>query len=217
MGQFAIGLHTCDQRAPGLAHGGLAGRTVQQALVHAPGKGIGVKTRAAGFLERIARRIQQAGAPQAVGLLAGEDFGGHFLELLFEAGRAGWLDGRYCEHADQAAHHPAVAAAPEDFFAVGLAFVEVGAVAVIEMLVFVVEVIRGAPPMVDGEIQIARIAGGDIQAEPAGGAMNSASHHDQRSWLPGVRNSSVPSRGLARMSSKRAFRGASIFGSRNWK
>lgn len=134
VGEFAVGLDAVGQRGPGFEDGGLEFGAIQESLVDAPGEAEGVKGGAAGFLEGIIHRIKQAGPPESIVLLAGEEGLGHFLELPdeFLARRMGGRDIR--DDAGEAGDDPAVAAAPEDFLAVGFEFIEVGAVAEIKMV-----------------------------------------------------------------------------------
>ena len=61
--QLAVGVNTSDQRRPRLADGGLKLCAVEQTLIYAPGQRVGVKAGAAGFLERITVRVEQARTP----------------------------------------------------------------------------------------------------------------------------------------------------------
>ena len=76
--------------------------------------------------------------------------------------------GEKLEHANQPAHHPAVAAAPEDLAAIGLAPREKGAVPEIEVLRRIVEVVGGLPPFLHREIEVGLLAGRGIEAHPRG-------------------------------------------------
>ena len=166
MRQFSIRVHAGHERRPGFAHRRLVFFAVEQPLIHAPSQRVGVKARAAGFLERITGRVQQARAPEAVGLLAGENFGGHVLEQLFKARTVGMVRGQILQHPHQTTHHPAIAAAPKYFLAVGFGLLEIGAVAEIQMFFFVVKIIRGAPPIGHGKGEIFFVPGGGVQTHP---------------------------------------------------
>src|SRR3984885_15631204 len=84
MRQFAWGVHAIDKGGPGFADRRLKSCAIEQALVHAPSERVGVETRAAGFLERITARVEQARMPQAVGLLITDNRLRHFLEQSLE-------------------------------------------------------------------------------------------------------------------------------------
>jgi hypothetical protein len=62
------------------------------------------------------------------------------------------------EDADETAHHPGVAPAPEGFRAVGFTFGEIGAVAVIEVLGGVVETAGRAPAVRDRKVEVTVVA-----------------------------------------------------------
>ena len=70
------------------------------------------------------------------------------------------------QHADQTAHHPAVATAPENLFAVGFLLFEKRAVAEKEMLVLVIKIIRRAPPVLHGKFQIMFVTRRGVKAHP---------------------------------------------------
>jgi len=98
MRAFAAGDDTADEGGPGFAQGGSAGRAIEEVGVNTPGEGLGVdapreglgaEAGAAGFLQREARGLEQAGAPEPVGLLAGEDLCGDFSKVGFEASAEG--------------------------------------------------------------------------------------------------------------------------------
>lgn len=72
------------------------------------------------------------------------------------------------QHVDEAAHHPAVAPAPEDFCPVGFALGEIGAVAVVEVLGRVVEIGGRAPPVRHRKIEVTLIARRGPEANPRG-------------------------------------------------
>ena len=98
VGAFAAGDDTADEGGPGFAQGGSVGRAIEEVGVNAPSEGLGVdapreglgaEAGAAGFLQREARGLEQAGAPEPVGLLAGEDLCGDFSKVGFEASAEG--------------------------------------------------------------------------------------------------------------------------------
>jgi hypothetical protein len=96
----------------------------EEAVVHAPGETEDKKAAAAGFAEGDLGRIAQAGTPEAVGRLGGEDGGGHRAETFFvEAARRG-IGRKVFEDEREAAVAPAVAAAPKGLFAGRRFFVE---------------------------------------------------------------------------------------------
>jgi hypothetical protein len=215
VGQLAVRLDLGVQGIPGAAHGRLVGRAVQQALVDAPGQRIREQAGAAGLLHRIAGRVEQAGAPQAVLLLQAHDLRGHLLELLLEA-RAGRVVRRQVlQGARQAGHHPAVAARPEHLGAVGFALVEVVAVAVVEVLGLVVQVVRSAPPLRDRVLEIALVAGGGVQAHPGGRSHEQGVAPRPAVLVAGFRELQRAFVRIARMPSNCARRGASISGWRS--
>ncbi len=168
MCELAIGIHAAGERRPCLAHRRFIGGAVKQSLIHAPGKTVGIKTGAAGFLERIAVWVEQTRAPEPVGLLAGENFFGHVLEQLLEAWTVGMICRQVLQHSHDAREHPAIAAAPENFLAICLGLFEIGAVAEVKMLVLVVEIIRRAPPVRHRKIQILLVTGRRIKPHPSG-------------------------------------------------
>src|SRR5208283_5280547 len=129
-----------------LAHRRLASRAVEQALIHAPRQSVNEHPGTAGFRHRIAVRVEQARAPEAVRLLERKDFSRHVLEQLLEARTFGTVHRQVLEHADDSRDYPAVATAPENFRPVCLALVEERAVAEKEVVVGAVKIIRRAPP-----------------------------------------------------------------------
>src|SRR5581483_4112132 len=136
----AILADAIHQSAPASMDGGLKSGAVKQSLVDAPRKSVGVEAGTAGFRERVAIGIEQAGPPQTVCLLQGQEAVGHFAILLYEP-RAGRVVGRQnLKNAHQSGDDPAVAAAPEHLGPVRFVFREIGAVAEEEMIGFVVEV-----------------------------------------------------------------------------
>ena len=74
----------------------------------------------------------------------------------------------HLEHAREATEDPAVAARPENFFAVGFEFSKIRRVAIVEVLVLVVEKVGGLPPILDGEIEIGLPARRLPEAHPRG-------------------------------------------------
>src|SRR5664280_1827947 len=158
VGELAVAGHAAGQAPPRLHHRRRKFFALKQTLVDAPGERVAIESGAARFLEPIIRRIEQAGAPESVGLLAGEDLVSHGAILLEETGARGRVGREVLQHAHQAGHDPAVAPAPKDFFPVGLAPLKVGTVAKIEMFVAIEEEIRGLPPVRDGKIKVGLFA-----------------------------------------------------------
>ncbi len=96
----------------------------EEAVVHSPGETEDKEAAAAGFSEGDLGRIEQAGTPEGVVRLGGEDGGGHRAEEFFvEAARRG-IGREVFEHEREAAVAPAVAAAPKGLFAGRRFFVE---------------------------------------------------------------------------------------------
>ncbi len=101
-------------------------------MVDAPGHAEAEEAGAAGFGPPGFGRIVEAGAPEAVGGLAAEEFGGHAAEGLFVAGAPRIVAGEGFEEAGDAGKNPAVAAGPEDVVAEGGELGFVAEVAVVE-------------------------------------------------------------------------------------
>ncbi len=164
--QLAVGPHIRIQGSPRALDGRPEGLLVQEALVDAPGQCVGVQTGAAGFLRRVAARIEQACAPKAIGLLQAQYTFRHLPVLLQEARACRMLFGDVLQHPHQASEYPAVAPTPEHLLAVGFAQLEVAAVAEVQMLFLVVEIVGRAPPALDRKFHIACIARQLGQASP---------------------------------------------------
>src|SRR5260370_25620079 len=106
--------------------------------------------------------------PQAVRLLARQNFFRHVPEQLLKTRPVGMIYWKILQHPNQPGHDPAVAAAPEDLFAVRLALLKESAVTEKKMLVLVVEIIRLAPPVRHGKIKITPVVRGSINSHPCG-------------------------------------------------
>ncbi len=168
MGQFALGVHAISKGSPRSANRRLEFCAIEQTLIHAPSQRVGVKTRAARLLEGITLRVEQARMPQTIGLLGRQNRLGHFLEQLLETRATRMVCRQQLQHADEPGHDPSVAAAPENFLAVGLAPVEVGAVAEVEMFARIVKIVRRTPPILHCKIEIALVARGGEDLHPHG-------------------------------------------------
>jgi len=168
MREFSVCVHAADKCRPGSVHGRFVGLAIQQALIDSPRQRVGVEAGPTGLLERIALGIQEACAPESVGLLAFEYCCGHFFELLFEAFAGRVVRGQELQCSNEAAHHPPVSTTPEDLAAICLASVEVFAVAVIEPFLRIVKVVRGAPPVGDRKIAITFVSCGGVKPDPRG-------------------------------------------------
>jgi|GEM_PF-5359763 len=108
-------------------------------------------------------------APEAVGLLRGEDGAGHVAEELNVARVVGVIAGEEVDDAGEAGVNPAVAAGPVDGLAVALAEVAVGFVAEVEADVGQVEAIGGEPPFAVHEVEVAVVAGFLPELKPGDG------------------------------------------------
>src|ERR1700733_15589382 len=96
--------------------------------------------------------------PQTIGLLGFKNRLSHFLEQLLETRATRMVCWQQLQHADKPGHDPAIAPAPENLLAVGLAPVEVGTVAEIEMFARIVKIVCRAPPILHCKIEIALVA-----------------------------------------------------------
>ncbi len=104
--------------------------------------------------------------PQAIALLGRQNRLRHFLEQLLKTRAARMVRRQQFQHAHQPGHDPAIAAAPEDFLAVGFAPVEVGAITVVEMFDRIVKIGGRAPPILHCKVEIALVAGCGIDLHP---------------------------------------------------
>ncbi len=134
------------------------------------------------FGGRIARRFRTR-APQPVRLLQGRDPRAHFPEELLVARARRMLGRQVLQHACQTREHPAIAAAPEDLLAVGLALRDETAVAEVQMLARIIQEIGCLPPPPVELSQVARVASGLVEhTASVGGPEQRVTPAHSRRW-----------------------------------
>jgi hypothetical protein len=150
-----------DQAGPRAGDDGEKFGAIEDALVDAPGHRISKEGGAGDFRQVIRIGIEETASPQSVFALDGGEAVGHLAKLLDVFRARGVVGGHHREDFDEASHHPAVSARPEDFLAIFLLLGEVAAVAKIEMFNRIVETGGGLPPFLIHKVEVAAIASGD--------------------------------------------------------
>ena len=143
---------------PAAARGAFVDRCGQQSAVHAPGQSVGEESRGAVFGHRVGFVVEHARMPRSAGVLTGDDGFRHAEERPPVVVVHRVALGKGVEQDGQRGVAPAVAAAPEDLFAVLLAFAEIARVAVVKPFGRVEEAARRGVEFAVHELPVAVVA-----------------------------------------------------------
>ena len=88
--ELSIVANAAHQRLPSIHYNRFEYRSFEKSFIDSPAERVDVEARPTGLLHRITRGIEQARAPESVGLLERYDSLGHFAELLHES-RPRWM------------------------------------------------------------------------------------------------------------------------------
>jgi len=159
-------VNTAYKALPGFQHRRQIGLFIEEAAVNAPGQAVAIKACAAGFRHRVTGRVQQAGMPESVRLLNGNQTGGHLFVQLDIFGPVRVILRHVFQHPGQAAKYPAIAPRPENLLAIGFAFGKIIVVAEIQMFVFVIKIVSRCPPFLIHEVDVAGVSGDRAKLRP---------------------------------------------------